>query len=293
MRAALSTLEVVRPRTLDRALAALADRDGAPPVPLAGGTDLFVYLNAGTLEAGRFLDLSLLRALRGVRAGKRGITIGATTTFTDIRRHPVLRRRHPSLVAAAAEIGAMQIQNRATLAGNIANASPAGDSLPALLAADARVRLVSVRGARVVPFDGFYTGYRRTVAAPDELIVAVELPAPPPRARSLFRKVGTRRAQSISKVVFAGTLAFDRRGRIDHVRLAWGSVAPTPVRAPGAEAALLGARAGADAARAALDALDRDIAPIDDIRSDRDYRRQVSRALLAQFLRAADRRFAR
>jgi len=288
VRSALSTLEVVRPRSLDHALEALGRSvSGERLVPLAGGTDLFVYLNAGTPPGTRYLDLWGLRELRGIRVRDGGVRLGALTTFREIREHPVLGRRFPSLVAAAAEVGAWQIQNRATLAGNIANASPAGDSLPVLMAHDAKVDVRSARGAREVAFERLYRGYRELTVDADELITAVTLPFPPARSFPFFRKVGTRRAQSISKVVFSGLLALDRERRIARVRLAYGSVAPVTLRARRAERALRGEPLAASVAARARAALAEDIAPIDDIRSSRDYRLAVAGNLLEQFLRAA------
>src|SRR5262249_48531751 len=160
--------------------------------PLAGGTDLFVYLNAGTLPDRRFLDLWPLRELRGQRESRARMRLGALETFTRIRQSALIRRRYPALAAAAGVVGGAQIQNRATLAGNMANGSPAGDSLPVLLALDADVRLVCERGAREVPFAEFYTGYRATVRRPDELIESIRLPIPGRGTRQHFRKVGTR-----------------------------------------------------------------------------------------------------
>ncbi len=287
MRAALSTLDVVRPRTLKAALTALAGRDGARPIPIAGCTDVFVTLNAGALDARRFVDLLPLRSLRGIRVTPAGTTIGALTTFTQLRTHPRIARRHPDLAAAAAQIGAVQNQNRATLGGNVANASPAGDSLPVLLAADAIVHVRSLRGPRAVPFDRLYTGYRQLAVERDELITAIELPAPPRTRKVFFRKVGTRRAQSISKVVFAGALVLGRGRRVTHVRLAWGSMAPVPVRALAAEDVLMGEKITPAAAAAAAAALGEQLTPIDDIRSERGYRMQVARNVLLQFLRIA------
>jgi CO/xanthine dehydrogenase FAD-binding subunit len=292
VKTALSQLEVVRPRDLAHALRLL--HSSLPDdrlVPLAGGTDLYVYLHAGTQSGTRFLDLAPLAALQAIRASRGSVRIGALATFDAIARHPACAA-WPMLTLASRVIGAAQIQNRATIGGNIANASPAGDSLPVLLAYDASVHVASVRGERTLPFAELYTGYRTLALAPDELIVAVTLPGRPAGARELFRKVGTRAAQSISKVVFAGSVSV-AGGRVEHVRLAWGSVAPTTVRARGAEAALLAAKPSAAAASAALAALARDIAPIDDIRSEGEYRAAVARALLAQLLRTAHPGFRR
>ncbi len=294
MRAPLSTLEVARPRDLAHALKLLhASLGTGRLVPLAGGTDLFVTLNSGVVPGVRFLDLGGLRELRGVRGQGGRLVLGALTTFSEVREHAQVRRRYPALAAAAAEVGAWQIQNRGTLGGNIANASPAGDSLPVLLALEAVVHARSLRGPREVPFTGLFRGYRDLALEPDELITAVSLPPAPARARQFFRKVGTRRAQSISKVVLAGLLRVGRDGRVDLARVALGSVAPVTLRAARAERALLGARPGVAVAAAARAALLEDIAPIDDIRSDREYRRRVAGNLLEQFLRVAEPRFAR
>jgi CO/xanthine dehydrogenase FAD-binding subunit len=294
MRAALSTLDVARPRDLGHALELLhASLGDGRLVPLAGGTDLFVTLNSGVVPGRRFLDLWGLRELRGVRERGGRLVLGALTTFSEIREHALVRRRYPALAAAAAEVGAWQIQNRGTLGGNIANASPAGDSLPVLLVLEAVVHARSVRGAREVPFTALFRGYRDLALEPDELIAAVSLPPAPARAKQFFRKVGTRRAQSISKVVLAGLLRLGRDGRVDLARVALGSVAPVTLRAGRTEHALLGARPSVAAAAAARAALLEDIAPIDDIRSDREYRRRVSGNVLEQFLRVAEPRFAR
>ncbi|MBI1795424.1 MAG: FAD binding domain-containing protein [Candidatus Eisenbacteria bacterium] len=292
MRTALSTLAVARPRDLAEALVLMRDGAGRP-IPIAGGTDLLVYLNAGTQKGDRFVDLRSLAELRGIRAGTDRFTVGALTTFSEIREHAALARRFPALAAAAAEVGGRQIQNRATVGGNIANASPAADSTPALLALDAIVHVRSSDGARVIALDRLFRGYRDLTMRPDELITAVELPFAPERSVQFFRKVGTRRAQSISKVVMAGVLRLGRDGRVDHVRIALGSVAPVTLRARAAEASLAGIAPSPVASYRARAALMDDIAPIDDIRSDREYRRAVSGNVLEQFLRSADPRFAR
>ena len=248
-------------------------RDDGPLVPMAGCTDLYVSLNFGTLKETRFLNLWRLNSLRAIAVQGDTLSIGALATHTAIIRSPLVRKRVPMLAAACREIGGVQIQNRGTLGGNVANGSPAGDTLPVLAVADAFVVLQSAAGIRRVPFTGFYTGYRRTVMRNDELIVALELPRI--QGTQWFRKVGTRAAQAISKIVMAGV------GRTAHdaPRIAIGSVAPTVVRARKTEVALGAGSSIADAQRT----LDAEIAPIDDIRSTADYRRRVAANLLVRF----------
>ena len=277
MQSVLTNRTLLEPKSVADALKML--RDEGPLVPMAGCTDLYVALNFGTLRESRFLDLWRLRSLRSIDVRRDTLVIGALTTFTDLIRSSVIRRRLPMLAAAAREVGGVQIQNRGTIGGNVANGSPAGDSLPVLAAADAVVVLASAAGTRRVPFTAFYTGYRQSVRRPDELIVAFEIP--PVRGRQYFRKVGTRAAQAISKVVIAGVVPEGRAARREPVRIALGSVAPTVVRASRTEAALA---AGAPIA-AAQRTLAEEIAPIDDIRSTADYRRRVAANLLALMLR--------
>ena len=259
---------LLEPRSLADALKML--RDEGPLVPMAGCTDLYVSLNFGTLKETRFLDLWRLAALRAIEVRGGMLSIGALATYTDLIRSPLVARRVSMLAAAAREVGGVQIQNRGTIGGNVANASPAGDTLPVLAAADAVVVLRRSGGTRRVPFTAFYTGYRQSVRRPDELIVALEIPAI--RGRQCFRKVGTRAAQAISKVVIAAVVG-------DRPRIALGSVAPTVVRAMRTEAALA-AGAPIDEAQRTLLA---EIAPIDDIRSTAEYRRHVAANLLALF----------
>lgn len=283
MRAYVPAYELVVPRTMGEALALLADEPGAWR-PFAGGTDLMVLLEAGLLAHRRFFSVWGLGELRGIEVGDDAVTLGALTTYTDVRRSEVIRREFPMLVAAARETGGLAIQNRGTVGGNICNASPAADTPPALLAYGAEVELVSRVGARWVAYDEFHTGYRQTVMRPDELLARVRLPRPAEGARHFYRKVGTRRAQAISKVCFAALLTPGEGGRVGGARLAFGSVAPTVVRARRAEAALDGRATDEDAVRRALDQLARDIAPIDDLRSTARYRLRVAQNLLAEFL---------
>jgi CO/xanthine dehydrogenase FAD-binding subunit len=245
-------------------------RDEAPLSPLAGATDLYVSLNFGTLPGTRFLDLWRLAALRKIEKRDGVLSIGALATYTQIIKSRHVRAQVPMLVEAARQIGGVQIQNRGTIGGNVANASPAGDSLPVLAAVDAVIVLRSHVGERRVLFSEFYTGYRESVRQPDELIVAVEIP--PLAGAQWFRKVGTRAAQAISKVVMAAV-------RAERPRIALGSVAPTVVRLPRTESALAGGASIEDAARV----LEEEIRPIDDVRSTADYRRTVSANLLRRF----------
>ena len=269
--AAISTRSLYQPRSLRDALRMLCDE--GPLTPMAGCTDLYVALNFGTLQEKRFLDIWPLDELRGIKRRSSTVSIGALTTYTEIIRSPLVRRWLPMLVAAAREVGGVQIQNRGTLGGNVANASPAGDTLPVLAAADASIVLRSVEGIRRVPFSAFYTGYRRTMMKSGELIVAIEIPRV--HGRQWFRKVGTRAAQAISKVVIAASDG-------EQPRIAIGSVAPTVVRARRTEAAV--------ARGASIEECEREliteISPIDDVRSTAEYRRRVAANLLREFLTA-------
>jgi len=267
MRTSIAELDLERATSLDQALKLM---QGEPWTPLAGTTDLYVELNFGTLKPRRFLDIWALDELRTIAMRGDTLVIGALATFTSLIRSPLVQARLPMLVAAARLVGGIQIQNRGTIGGNIANASPAGDSLPVLAAVDAVVVLRSAGAERRVPFTEFYTGYRKSVLGPDELIVAVEVP--PVDGVQYFRKVGTRAALAISKIVIAGV-----KGPVP--RIAFGSVAPTVVRARETERALAAGIHIEDVVRI----LGREITPIDDLRSSAAYRHQVAGNLLRRF----------
>ncbi len=288
MRGCLPAYDLRAPKDLSAALRTLADEPGAWR-PFAGGTDLMVLLEAGKLPRGRYLSLWNLRELGGIDVSDGAVTIGALTTYADVLAHPVLRAEFPLLCQAAAATGGVATQNRGTLGGNIANASPAADSPPALLVYDAELELISVRGPRRVPYERFHTGYKVMDLAPDELVGSIRIP----RGRSgwvqSYRKVGTREAQAISKVCFAAAAVLDG-DVVRDIRLAIGSVAPTVVRCVQAESVVRGRRLDDALARAARDALPRDIAPIDDVRSTARYRLRVAQNLLIQFLEALLRR---
>jgi len=234
----------------------------------------------------RMLDLSRIDALRGIQLEAGGLVLGARTTYTEIRRSALCREHLPVLVEAAATIGAAQIQNRGTLGGNIANASPAGDMLPILLATDAAILVGGQRGEREIAAKDFFVAYRKTALAPDELVLHVRFPLPPGR-EVRFRKVGTRRAQAISKVMMA--LAWEDFGSTgwQNVHVALGSVAAMPIRARATELVLEGARPTPEVADLAAETLAGELTPIDDVRSTADYRRMVSARILHRLLRDA------
>src|SRR5437588_6950359 len=267
MRAYLPDYELVVPRTLADALALLRDEPGVWR-PLAGGTDLMVLLEAGRLEHRKFFSVWNLPELRGVEASDEYVTLGALTTYTDVRRDAVLSREFPMLAQAARETGGVAIQNRGTIGGNIANASPAADSPPALLAYDAGVELVSAQGWRRVAYAEFHTGYKQTLMRADELIARVRLRRPRVGARQFYRKVGTRRAQAISKVCFAGLAELDG-DVLNDVRIAVGSVAPVVMRCRRTEGLLKGRRLDGASVRGALDEIAREVVPIEDRKSTR------------------------
>jgi CO/xanthine dehydrogenase FAD-binding subunit len=273
---------VVSPRTLEEAYAVLA---ALPHRPLAGGTDVLVQINGEIGDVpDRLVDLWALDELRGIAVQDGALVAGALTTYAQVRSSPDVARHLPALAECAATIGAAQIQNRGTLGGNAANASPAGDTLPVLLATDAELVLGSARGERVVPAAEFWPEYRRTALAPDELLLRIRFPLRDGR-QVRFRKVGTRRAQAISKVVMALAWQPAPDGTWRDVRLALGSVAPTPIRAGATEAALEVAAPSAEVARRASDALGAELSPIDDVRSTADYRRAVAARVLHRLIR--------
>jgi len=272
MRTALSELSYFQPKSMTEAMTMFSNE--VDLTPLAGGTDLYVTLNAGVERARRFVDLSRIATLRRIHTRGSSLVIGATATYSDLIRHREVQRRVPILIEAARLVGGVQIQNRGTIGGNVGNASPAGDTLPVLAVVEASIVLESARGRRTVAFSEYFTGYKQSVRGGDEIIRAIEIPRV--SARQWFRKVGARAAQAISKVVAAGIV------EADGPRFALGAVAPTVVRARRAEAALR----ASEPVEVVTQALRDEIAPIDDLRSTREYRTQVATHLLAQFARS-------
>jgi CO/xanthine dehydrogenase FAD-binding subunit len=282
MRAHVPSYQLVSPANLGQALDLLAEGNGAWK-PFAGGTDLMVLLEAGKLAHKQYVSIWNFKELRGIEVTEATVTVRALTTYTDVQAHAVLREEFPMLCQAAKETGGLAIQNRGTLGGNIVNASPAADSPPALLAYDAELELISKSGARRIPYAKFHRGYKQMEIRADELLSAIHLSRVRTPRIHYYRKVGTRKAQAISKVCFAG-VAEVVSNTLAHVRIALGSVAPIPIRCERTEGSLLNRELNEETIQAGLSTLTSEIAPIDDIRSTRDYRLRVSLNLLEDFL---------
>jgi CO/xanthine dehydrogenase FAD-binding subunit len=282
VRSFLPAYELRAPANLAAALDLLA-REPGEWKPLAGGTDVMVLFEAGKLSHRKFFNLWKLAELRGVEVTPAHVTLRALTTYTDVQQHPVLQSEFSLLCRAARETGGIATQNRGTLGGNIINASPAADSPPALLVYDAELELVSRRGASWVPYHGFHTGYKTMLIEGDELLRTVRLPRNKRTWRQYYRKVGTRKAQAISKVCLAAA-ALIEGGAIRDARIAFGSVAPIVLRCAKTEALLQGRRVDAALLRAARESLATEISPIDDVRSTAHYRLRVAQNLLAESL---------
>jgi CO/xanthine dehydrogenase FAD-binding subunit len=282
MRAYVPDYHLEAPGTVDDVLRLLAREPGVWR-PMAGGTDLMVLLEAAHLQYRNLVSLWQLPELRGINASDTHVTLGALTTYTEIQRSELMQREFPLLVKAAGWTGAVATQNRGTLAGNIANGSPAADSPPALLVYDADVVLLSERGPRWKRYSEFHTGYKTNALQPDEIIAYISLPRSAGDETGYLRKVGARKAQAIAKVALAGLATLDGR-RIRRIRIALGSVAPTPIRCRKTEATLTGRvlnRAMIEEAKSSIAA---EISPISDIRSTADYRSRVTMNLLDEFL---------
>lgn len=283
MRAYLPDYELRAPKSLDQALELMADEPGVWRA-FAGGTDLMVLLEFGQLRHRNFLSIWNLDELKGIEVTPEHVHLGALATYTQIQRDETIRREFPLLVAAARETGGVAIQNRGTLGGNIVNASPAADTPPALLVYDAEIELVSASGARWIEYRDFHTGYRQTLMREDELLRRIRLRRETGDLKTYYRKVGTRKAQAISKVCFAAGARMDDDGCVTDARISMGSVAPVVVRCTRTEELLRDQKPDEATIKAARASLLEEIAPIDDMRSTARYRLRIAANLLADFL---------
>jgi CO/xanthine dehydrogenase FAD-binding subunit len=273
---------VHRPRSVDDALRLMTRFPDA--VPLAGGTDFMVAWNAGEANHRAIVDLAGLETLRETRVIENGVRLGALLTHRRAQEETTVAKKLPLLRAACATVGGWQIQARGTIGGNLANASPAGDTFPPLAVCEAVVNIASAEASRSVPLLDFFTGVKKTVLRTSELILSVDVPVAKRPSRQLFRKVGTRAASAISKTVVSGLLWLDGNKRVRELRFALGSMAPTVRRARAVEELVRGERLTKAVVEQALACLDDDVAPIDDLRSTREYRLTVSKNLLRDFL---------
>jgi OHCU decarboxylase len=286
MRANPSDYEMVAPSSLNSIVSLLAKEPGVW-LPIAGGTDVMVQYAAGKLPARKLVSIWNLPQLRCIEVTASEIRIGAGCTYTDLRKHEIVVREFPLMQSAARWTGGIANQNRGTIGGNIVNASPAADSLPALLAYDAELILISVRGARRLPYAGFHTGYKKTLLAADELVQSVCLPRRFAGYFSHARKVGARNSQAISKVCIAA-LGRIADGVVEDIRIALGSVAPVPLRLTETEQAVRGKVIDSDLLLLARKAAVAEIRPIDDIRSTARYRAAVAGNVVVDFLKLLD-----
>jgi CO/xanthine dehydrogenase FAD-binding subunit len=282
VRAFIPNYQLTTPSSLADALA-LLNREPGVWKPLAGGTDLMVLLEAGKLPHRNYINIWGLKELRGIEVTESHVTLGALTTYTEVQSQPVLQSEFPMLCQAASETGGLAIQNRGTIGGNIVNASPAADSPPALLAYDAEIELISSDGSRWLAYSSFHTGYKQMLIGPNELLARIRMPRNTRGATHYYRKVGTRKAQAISKVCLAALAKLDD-DQISDVRVALGSVAPIVVRCVQTEDALRGQKPDAGTIESACATLSQEISPIDDIRSTADYRLRIAKNLLTDFL---------
>ncbi len=292
MRSDVQEYALIAPSSLGAVLKLLAEEPGVH-TPIAGGTELMVALGAGRLASHTLVSLNRVRELRFIEVKGAKLHIGAGCTFTDLRNDAAIGVYVPLLRDAAAWVGGIANQNRGTLGGNLANASPAADSSPALLVYDAEINLISTTGMRTLPYSEFHLGYKKTALRPDELIhsVAIDISSVEAQAPVTYiRKVGTRNAMAISKVVIAG-IARCEHGVVEEVRLGAASLAPTPVRLYAAERAITGKQLDGGTIRAARAALATECRPIDDIRSTAEYRAAVAGNLLEEFLLRCGGRF--
>lgn len=282
MRGNVPTYQLTTPASLNDALTLLSNEPGTWK-PFAGGTDLMVLLESGRLQHRNYINIWSLSELRGIQVDDASVTLGALTTYTDVQSNVVLQKEFPMLCQAASETGGLAIQNRGTLGGNIVNASPAADSPPALLAYDAEIELASLNGSRWIPYQGFHSGYKQMQMRPDELLTRIRIPRTKDNLLHYYRKVGTRKAQAISKVCIAAVGGLQNQ-QVKHVRLVFGSVAPIVIRCTVTENFLLDKSLDDATLKGASDSLRKEIAPIDDIRSTAAYRLRVATNLLSDFL---------
>ena len=270
---------------IGEALALLNEGQGAARV-VAGGTDLIIEMERGQHpQLKTLIDITRVPGLDAIELDADRIVLGPLASHNHVVASRLIRERALPLAQASWEVGAPQIRNRATVAGNLITASPANDTITPLIAMDAEVTLASVAGERTIKLADFYSGFRQTVLRSDELLRAIRIPPMAVDQRGIFLKLGLRRAQAISVVDAAVVIRLDESGLVSEARIALGSVAPTIARAPGAEAHLTGKRLTAETIAAAAALASASVKPIDDVRGSAEYRGEMVKALVARALR--------
>ncbi len=277
--------ELALPRSVDEALRVLSDR-GSEAKLLAGGTDLLPQMKNGLLKPACVVDLSGVAQVRTLRPDAAGLHVGAAVSARALERDTTARSTYTSLAESAALVGSVQVRNLATLGGNLCNAAPSADMAPPLLALDAEAVIVGPKGERRVPVADFFTGVRRTVLGPDEILLEIVVPAPGPRSGGNYLRHTPRRELDIAVVGVASQLTLSN-GVCSRARIALAAVAPTPVRARAAEQALEGKPVTAEAIERAAELAVGVAKPISDQRGSADYRRHLVRVLTARTLRTA------
>lgn len=279
----LPEFDLLMPQTLPEALDLLAE--GAPDVtPLAGGTNLIVDMRVGRHCPSVLMNIAGLDELRGIQMDDGHIVVGGTTTVAELLDDPLVVQHAPALREAAAVFANPLVRNRATVGGNLVDASPAADTAPPLLVLNAMVELTSQEGTRRVPLKEFLVGVRETVRQPHELLTAVRWLVPPPRSAAAFSKLALRKADAISVVNAAVMVVKDENGRCRQAHIALGAVAPTPIRAHAAEDLLRGQMLTNEAIAQAAYLTGEATCCIDDIRGSATYRRQVVEVLVRRLL---------
>lgn len=278
----MQTFEYLRPETVDAAVAALMDGEARA---LAGGTDLVPQIREGRRSASRVVDLKCIDELTAISVrSDGGVSIGAAATATAVARHTAIASTFPAIASSARLIGSLQVQNRASLGGNICNAAPSADAVPALIAHAARAVIAGPGGRREVELSELLRGPGRTSLEPGELLVAIVLPPPVPRSAASYLRFTPRREMDIAIAGAAASIALDKSGTISAVRIVLASVAPTAIRAPSAEKSLIGARPTSALLSEAGALAAQDARPISDTRGSADYRRTLVSVLTTRAL---------
>lgn len=282
MRAYIPKFNLINPKNLDAALNLLANEPKKWKA-FAGGTDLMVLLEFDKLDHYNFINLWDFEELRFFEEKPDYIRLGALSTYSAIKNNKTIKEQYPLLVSAASLTAARGIQNRGTIGGNIVNASPAADTSPVLLAYNAELELISKGGTRSIPYKNFHLDYKKTELKENELLFAVKIPCPSLKAKQYFRKVGPRKAMTISKLCLAALAIYENK-ELSNISIAVGSLAPKPLKCEKTEALLNGKKLDTSLIKKAKSILKEEISPIDDIRSTKEYRETVAANLLEEFL---------